>query len=61
MSLIGYWLAALVVTYPLVLQMDSALMSHWNVDAEHGLWINWWLAKALESSELIAFLGDGRS
>ena len=50
-----YGLMALALTYPLVLHFDSAVISHWKVDIEHGLWVQWWFETALESPDLDLF------
>ena len=55
MVIASYLIAALVVTYPLVLHFDSAVVSHWNLDIQHSLWINWLFGVALDSSELKLF------
>jgi hypothetical protein len=46
---------ALLLTYPLVLHFDTRVISHWSVDVEHSLWIQYWFERALDSPELALF------
>jgi len=44
-----------LLTYPLVLHFDEAVVAHWSIDIEHSLWLQWWFAKAVESPSLDLF------
>jgi len=46
-GLLGYLLAALFLTRPLAFELTRALPSHWEADAVHQLWLQWWFAEAL--------------
>ncbi|MFH0980736.1 MAG: hypothetical protein V2A79_04265 [Planctomycetota bacterium] len=50
-----YGLCAVLFTYPLVLNFGSAVISHWGIDIEHSLWVQWWFAQALDTPGLAVF------
>jgi hypothetical protein len=50
-----YAAVALALTYPLMLHPGTGAISHWVVDLEHSLWVQWWFGAALDSPELGLF------
>lgn len=58
LALLGYVAAFALLTFPLLLRPGEAVISHWDADIEHSLWVQWWFAQALESPEHALFESD---
>ena len=54
-GLLLYAGVAVALTYPLVLHFGSSVISHWTIDVEHGLWVQYWFARAVESRAVDLF------
>jgi hypothetical protein len=58
LALLGYGLAFALLTAPLAAHPGSAVLSHWDADIEHSLWLQWWFATAVDSPEHALFHTD---
>jgi hypothetical protein len=54
----GYLAIALALTYPVLTDPSSVLISQWPLDTDHVLWLQWWFERAIESPELSLFHTD---
>ena len=50
-AMLGYLLAFTALTWPLAGAPLDAVVSHWDADIEHSLWVQWWFAQALASPD----------
>lgn len=46
-----YGVIAVALTWPLILQFGSSVISHWDNDIEHSLWTAWWFGHALANPD----------
>ncbi len=58
LALLGYVAAFALLTFPLATRPGSAVISHWDADIEHSLWLQWWFATAIESPDHALFRTD---
>ena len=54
----GYVAAFLALTFPLVTSPRDHVISHWDADVEHSLWVQWWFEDAVESPGRDLFTSD---
>ena len=54
----GYLAIALGLTYPVLTDPSTLVISQWPLDTDHVLWIQWWFARAIESPGLTLFQSD---
>ena len=58
LALLGYLSAFALLTFPLLTRPGDAVLSHWDADIEHSLWVQWWFATAVDSPEHALFRTD---
>jgi hypothetical protein len=57
-ALLGYAAVFIALSLPLAIHPLAAVISHWDADIEHSLWVQWWFVHALTSPGAELFRTD---